>query len=261
MNARTHRAAGVVLLASALVGYTHAAATVTDAGVRCATVAVDAIDLEQHPPRLVDARPFVLPTDVQIPGAVPVRAFARVAEGDTAPLLLIGTGLGSKADQAACGELVKLGHHDIQVLRGGIRAWVRAGLPSWGNSSGQDGIDRLNPAQAYAAAVRGDIQLVIVRDVESIAECPEVTPALHCFDSVAALTKALRRADPEIAFAVAASDADWARIQRHAMTSKAPRDLIAVSGGSDALQLQFLRQQTTTSATGQTLWMSSCQMR
>ncbi len=200
---------------------------------------------------IVDARSVVKTQGVRIPEALSVDTMPVGANGDT--VVIVGSGYDSEADRRACAHLADKGYTNVQILRGGVRAWARAGLALWSDARGIDALDELAPADAHAAAVRGDARLVILPAGELPILCPQAVANIHCVASIAQAKAQIDQCESTELIIIAASDEDRARIAPAALPAES--NALRVAGGSEAMRRHFEQFRSIALSANQPLWI------
>lgn len=218
----------------------------------CPYISTDQLASLRRSARLVVARAAVVKPSVQIVEAVSVDAATPTPDIQAA--IVIGSGWNAEAEQRVCSELSTKGFARVTVLRGGARAWVRAGLPIWADAGGGLSLDVASPAEAHAAAVRGDARLIVLPANDQPILCPSDVANMHCVSSYRLALKRLRQRDPNQTAMLSASDHDFARI-RHALRGDNKTGLMRVAGGPEAMQQHFANYQSIAQSASQVLWI------
>jgi rhodanese-related sulfurtransferase len=221
---------------------------VADATASCAPITIAEL-ASIAAPRLIDARAPVADPRVRIAEATSVDGAPLPSNGDTA--VVIGSGWDTGGERRACAALIAKGYTSVVVLRGGARAWVRAGLPIWSDAGGPASLDVATAAEAHAAAVRGDAELVVLPDASAPVACPADVPNLHCVRSYRDAVDVLRRARGSAVPMLSASDRDYAR----ARSRLGRADVMQVSGGPAAMRRHLDHFQSIARSSGQALWI------
>lgn len=106
---------------------------------------VDALAVAREsatPPLLVDVLPADAHRELRIPGSVNaciyevtfLRRMEEIAPDRGAPVVVYGSGPGSRDARDAADRLLRAGYRDVRVFAGGRRAWVDAGRPVEGEA-------------------------------------------------------------------------------------------------------------------------------
>jgi len=142
-------------------------------GVRAADVAVA---LRNSGVTLVDTRSTTEFNGFHIDGALNLsvsslrtKTFLRGKK-----LILMGSGKADRDLYMACAELRASGFKDIQILQGGVPAWLRQGLPSVGNSPDPYQLSILTPSELFReGGFEGNVVLVTTPTRGFLAHFPK----------------------------------------------------------------------------------------
>lgn len=221
----------------------------------CRTIDIDEVDVDQRAWQFVDSRSNAQPIEARVPGAKPAGAFEGVSLERSNPVLIIGSGWDAQADRAACGAMRENGFSEVVVLRGGIRAWAEAERPLWGDVQAQDAMGMVSPAEAHAAALRGDMPLVVLSTPDLAANCPASTEHVRCVASMDELAQTLRGWSDASVVAVALPGQDVASFRQRSHGGSMPSDVVAVSGGAVAMGTHFQHYRDIAESSSQVLWI------
>lgn len=113
---------------------------------------------------LVDVRSDFRKSQVRIPDAVslPLRAVARRADWKERKLILIGDGLDESDLQREAAGLRKDGFQSVNVLDGGVPAWLEAGGKVEGTPIAQRDVSMVRAGEVLASSRRGHAWIVVV---------------------------------------------------------------------------------------------------
>ncbi len=113
---------------------------------------------------IVDVRSDFRKSQVRIPGVVslPLRAVARRAEWKERKLILLGDGLDEIDLQREAAGLKAAGFQSVNVLDGGVPAWLAAGGKAEGTTSAQREVSIVRAGEVLASSQRGQPWIVVV---------------------------------------------------------------------------------------------------
>lgn len=162
-------------------------------------------------------------------------------------VVLIGSGKNDAELYSACAALKAQGYQQVQVLRGGMAAWVAGGLPTLGNEPSVDDLTRLSAPELWAEATYEDNVVLVARQQSSML------PGLHASVTVDlaapdAVKSALARRRKELKNAplasvvVVAAPGTKAELIARWRQSIEPVPLLAYAGTSEAYR-RYLTQQ------------------
>ncbi len=200
--------------------------------------------------RIVDGRPMVSGSEPRIPGSFPASALP-VASGHES-VLIVASGWNRLDERRACAAVRARKYKQVSILRGGMRAWALADLPLWTDARGSDALNELTPADAHAAAVRGDARLVILPEGTLPILCPQTATSIHCVASVAQAVSQVQRCAAGETIVIAARDDDLSLI---AQALPSGLSVMRVAGGSDAMRRHFEQFKSIAESASQTLWI------
>lgn len=212
----------------------------------CERVTAESVSDRVKSIMVIDARDAGSPTQVRMTEAVPVEQ--ALSHAKDASVVLVGSGWNSDEERRACDRMQDAGFNDVVVMDGGVRAWVRAGLPVWAPTSELQALDQLSPSAAHAAALRGDIDLFVVRGQVLPMDCPSGALHIHCVDAWQDVEEGARQC-PSTRTVVVASDAS-----RPTSTAELP-SVMSVVGGAEAMRRHFDQYQSIAQSAGQSLWI------
>lgn len=224
----------------------HEEAQKTSSVRACERVTAESVSNRIASITVVDVRDSSSPTHVRMNEALPIEQ--ALSHAKSRPMMLVGSGWNSIEEQRACGRMQEAGFNDVAVMDGGLRAWVRAGFPIWASASELQALDQLTPSAAHAAALRGDIELFVVRGQGLPLACPPEATHIHCVDTWQDVADGARQCQSQKTIVVASETS------RPSSMSQL-QSVMAVIGGAEALRRHLDQYQSIAQSAGQSLWI------
>lgn len=215
----------------------------------------------------IDVRPLTETRLVQLPGAlsIPLNDVRGKQFLKDMPLVLVGSGRDDGEVAQACGELRESGFHQVQALRGGVRAWIAGGRSVLGDAAALQALDWVAPIDFRRQASTAPWQVIGV-DLPGVVELPIPPSAYRTIavgdDPVRIATELgqqrdrsfqQERASPTTAILVIARDERHTNQVRDALRGAGISDVLFLRGGYDGYRSFLIQQQNIAATAGKTL--------